>query len=423
MIVTAPPAPPRRHSEPEPAQSVPEAASPSPRWREGLLRCMLAAAFLLFFQAYMVAPLIPYLAEQLHASRGLVGLMVPAYLLPYACAGFGYGLLADRYGRRGILFACLVLFAVCCGLTATARSVETLVVWRAATGLGAGGIAVMALTLIGDLFPWKERGRALGWLFGAIAGGSACGSTLAGILTPWVGWRGLFLGVALLSAVPLAAMLRYWPGLRTPSHLLHRSTAGEIARGYVRILRSARGRNTYAYILLNGIFHSGVFTWLGAYLFDRYRLSEAGIGIALLGYGIPGFFCGPWIGKLADRLGRGKLLPWGLLLAAGAGAALVPAIPLPVAAVAFCVLSLGLDMTHPLLAGIVTSLAPERRGQAMGLNTFALFLGFGLGSLLFGWGMQSWGFSGAMAVFVAVQLVLAALAPRVFSAEGPAATV
>lgn len=66
-------------------------------------------------------------------------------------------------------------------------------------------------------------------------------------------------------------------------------------------------------------------------------------------------------------------------------------------------LSLGYDMTQPLLAGIVTSLDPKRAGQAMGLNVFALFTGFGLGSLLFGWSLRL-GFGTALAIFSTVQL-------------------
>jgi hypothetical protein len=57
-----------------------------------------------------------------------------------------------------------------------------------------------------------------------------------------------------------------------------------------------RGRRTYAYVLLNAIFPSGVFTWLGLSFTQRYGLGEVGIGLALLGYGVPGFLLGPPMG-------------------------------------------------------------------------------------------------------------------------------
>lgn len=56
--------------------------------------------------------------------------------------------------------------------------------------------------------------------------------------------------------------------------------------------------------------------------------------------------------------------------------------PCPGGRAAVALLSLGYDLTQPLLAGIVTQL-PGSRGQAMGFNVFTLFIGFGRGSLLF----------------------------------------
>lgn len=389
-------------------------------WRFGFLGCMLASAFLLFFQAYMIAPLIPFLAAKFAVSRETVGLMVPAYLLPYAIGTFAYGILADRYGRRSILIGCLAFFAIFCALTATAHSAHSMILWRIATGFASSGIAVAALTLIGDLFPFAERGWALGWLFGAIAGGSAFGTTLGGLLTPLIGWQGLFLGVALLTLFPTVAMLFYWERLAPPHAEKRKVSLREITRGYASLLQISRGQRTFSYIFLNGVYHSGVFTWLGVYIFDRYHLGVVGIGLALLGYGIPGLFGGPFIGKIIDRYGRAKMLPWGMALAAVSGLALILNLSLPLAIGVITLLSLGFDMSHPLLAGIVTNLDPQRRGQAMGLNTFTLFLGLALGSLAFGWGMQHWGFTAIMGLFGVIQLMLAAASVKLFRTEVPA---
>jgi hypothetical protein len=84
------------------------------------------------------------------------------------------------------------------------------------------------------------------------------------------------------------------------------------------------------------------------------------------------------------------------------------------------VLSLGYDMSHPLLAGISTSLNPSRRGLAMGLNAFSLFSGFGLGALAFE-PLLKYGFGVALAVFALVQLCLAILAVPLFRGEDSSA--
>ena len=395
---------------------IPGTAEPAEADRERLLRVLAAAAFVIFFQAFMVAPVLPQLAQGFGVLPERVGLIVPAYLIPYGAATLVYGLLADRLGVWRVMAGSLAAFAALTALTATASSVGQLATWRFLTGLGASGVVPLGLVLVGRLFPYERRGRPLGWLFGAMAGGMAFGSTFGALLEPVVGWRGLFLtvgaagGVLLLVLAPSRGII---PGATAIGTRLP-----DLFRGYRDLLLIPRGRRTYSFVLLNSMFHSGVFTWLGLYFEQRYGLGPVGVGLALLGYGIPGFLLGPVIGRIADRRGRGRLLPVGLLLGAFAAAALTLDAPLLLAAAAVTVLSLGYDMTQPLLAGVVTALGGQRPGQAMGLNVCLLFTGFGLGSLLFG-GLLRFGFGTTLALFAAAELALAATAVRLFRPETP----
>lgn len=227
--------------------------------RERLLRVLAAATFLIFFQAYMVAPLIPRLAEVFGVSGRAVGLMVPAYMIPYGVATLFYGLLSDRLGRRPILVGSLVAFVALTALTATAQSAAQVILWRLLTGLGASGVVPLALVLMGDLFPYERRGRPLGWLFGAMAGGMAFGSTVGVVLEPFLGWRMLFASVA-VAALGVLGLL--WPHRTLLGTTATRSplSLGEVLAGYRGLLATGRGVRTYAYVLLNGVFHSGVFT-------------------------------------------------------------------------------------------------------------------------------------------------------------------
>jgi predicted MFS family arabinose efflux permease len=161
-----------------------------------------------------------------------------------------------------------------------------------------------------------------------------------------------------------------------------------------------------------------VYTWLGLYFARRYGLGEVGIGLAILGYGVPGFLLGPVIGKAADRWGRRWLVPAGLAISAVAAGVLMLDVSVWIAAVAVALLSLGYDMTQPLLAGIVTTLGGKRGGQAMGLNVFLLFTGFGLGSLLFGEALRL-GFTTAFSIFAGFQLLAAWAAIPLFRSELP----
>ena len=268
--------------------------------RERLLHVLSAATFLIFFQAYMVAPLIPLLSAAFVVSGQMIGLIVPAYMIPYGVSTLFYGLLSDRLGRRRIMLASLLAFIVLTALTATAQSASQMILWRLVTGLGASGVVPLALALVGTLFPYEQRGRPLGWLFGAMAGGMAFGSTFGALMEPFVGWRGIFLGVSLLSAGVLGLFLPY-QRLLGDAPPAPTGTIRDMLAAYGSLLGPGRGRRTYVYVLLNAIFHSGVFTWLGLYFARRYGLGEVGIGLALLGYGVPGFLLGPPIGRAADR--------------------------------------------------------------------------------------------------------------------------
>lgn len=384
---------------------------------ERLLRALALATFIIFFQAYMVAPIIPVLSTSFGTSVQAVGVIVPAYLIPYGVTTLVFGLLADRIGIRCLLFASLVMFTVLTALTASAQSIGQLTLWRVLTGLGASGVVPLALVLIGGLYPYEQRGRPLGWLFGAMAGGMAFGLTFGAVLEPLLGWRGLFVLVA-LAAVGVFVVLLIHRSLISSTRKAVSETMGELFLGYRDLIGTPRGQRTYGYVFVNSIFHSGVFTWLGVYFEQRYGLGPVGIGVALLGYGIPGFLFGPLIGRAADRWGRARLLPIGLGLGALGAATLISNGPLILAVMAVTVLSLGYDMTQPLFGGIVTVLGGKRPGQAMGLNVFALFTGFGLGSLLFGEALRL-GFGIALGIFVMVQTLATALSLRWFSAEVP----
>jgi predicted MFS family arabinose efflux permease len=170
------------------------------------------------------------------------------------------------------------------------------------------------------------------------------------------------------------------------------------------------------------MFHSGVFTWLGVYFERRYGVGPVGVGLALLGYGVPGFLFGPLIGRAADRWGRARLLPIGLGLSTLAAALLIVGFPVILAPVVAMLLSLGYDMTQPLFAGIVTSLGGNRPGQTMGLNVFTLFVGFGLGSLIFS-EMLRFGFETTLGTFMTVESIAAVLSLRLFRSEVPTGAV
>lgn len=382
-----------------------------------LLWVLAAATFLIFFQAFMIAPLIPRLAVLFDSTPSTVGWAVPAYLIPYGVMTLVWGPLSDRVGRGPVILGSLGAFVVLTATTAATGSAGLFLAARVVTAVGASGVVPISLALIGDVVPTGQRGRALGTFFAAMAGGIAFGSSAGALVEPVLGWRGLFLTVAGAGAAALIGLLRLRQLFLPPPEAA--PPVRLVARGYIDLLADRRGRRTYAYVFVNAVLHSGVYTWLGLYFERRFDLGPVGIGLALLGYGLPGFLIGPFIGRRADRSGRARLIPLGVAIAAACALVLAADIPLGVAALTVAVLSLGYDLTQPLLAGIVTQLS-TRRGQAMGLNVFTLFVGFGFGSLAFQILLTA-SLSIALVAFGALGLVAAGVAVPVFRSETPAA--
>src|SRR2546423_13530919 len=121
----------------------PEALSPPPALeptsgRALQLALLATAVFLVFFQSQTVAPLIPVLAAEFQAPASLVGLLVPAYALPYGAMALVYGPLSDRFGRRRVVSICIGALALGALGCALAPTLAVLLPLRVAAGLSAG---------------------------------------------------------------------------------------------------------------------------------------------------------------------------------------------------------------------------------------------------------------------------------------------
>jgi predicted MFS family arabinose efflux permease len=336
-----------------------------------------AAVFLVFFQAYMVAPLVPALAVALDAPARLVGLLVPAYSLPYGVMALVYGPLSDRLGRRAVMTICVAGVALGALGAALAPSFGWLMALRVIAGVSAGGVMPVALAYAADLYRYGERGRAIGVIFATLTLGQGVGMSLSPMIEPWLGWRAEFAAVAVAASGVLATLL---VARRLPSAATGMSGAVTAPAGYRAVLQAPRAKQIYALLLLTGLCSSGASAWFGVYLNERYGLTGLAIGLAYLVVAAIGTLS-PLTGSLADRVGRGRLIPAGFAALAAGALLLALQGPLPVALAGMGASALGLQLTYPLLAGLASELAPAARGRALGLNTFSMFMGVGWGSL------------------------------------------
>jgi len=128
------------------------------------------------------------------ASAGLLG---SASFLGMLIGAATAGLLADRFGRRVVFQSSMVLWGVGSLLCATANDVNTLMLYRVLLGIGMGMEFPIGQAMLSEVVPTRQRGRYIALLEGFWPLGFICAGLLAYILLPAVGWRGLFITLAI----------------------------------------------------------------------------------------------------------------------------------------------------------------------------------------------------------------------------------
>lgn len=154
-----------------------------------LLLTMLPAAL----DQTALSTALPVIGGELRGGLGYDSWVICAYLLAMTASVMLWGRLGDRFGRRPLLIAALAIFLIGSVLSGLAWDLRSLNVFRAVQGLGAGGLVVLTLVIVGDLVPPHERGRYQG-LFGAVFGvATIAGSLFGGLFVHYLSWRWIML--------------------------------------------------------------------------------------------------------------------------------------------------------------------------------------------------------------------------------------
>lgn len=340
------------------------------------------AGFIVMADNWVVSPLLPSIAHTVGVQPARAGILIAAYMLPFGLFQLLYGPLADRFGKLRVVGATLVFFTVATGLCAAGAHLGDLTAYRALTGVFAAATMPVSLALIGDLVPMKQRQQAIATFMGIAFLGQATSMTIGGTIAALTSWRGVFLTYAVVAAAITVVLL---VTARSFAGELHGDPHSRFVRPYVRLLGHWPSLRTYLVVFFEGLLILGSFSYLGAFAARSLGLGTFEIGLLMAVFGVGVIVASRASGRLADRIGRSRLVGTGLALAATAdllvvagGSHLGPAI------VAVLLLGLGFMFAHSSLLTIATQFAAKARGTAMSLVAFSFMVGGAIGTALGG---------------------------------------
>ncbi|MBT0566155.1 MFS transporter [Williamsia sp. CHRR-6] len=174
---------------------------------------LLMGMFLAALDQTIVSTAIRTIADDLN-GYSLQAWVTTAYLITSTIVTPLYGKLSDMYGRKPFFMTAITLFIIGSLLCATATSMYELAVYRAVQGLGAGGLFSLALTIIGDIVPPRERAKYQGYFLAVFGTSSVLGPVLGGLfagqssILAITGWRWVFLVNVPLGFIALVIVYR-----------------------------------------------------------------------------------------------------------------------------------------------------------------------------------------------------------------------
>ena len=179
---------------------------------------LMAGMFLSALDQSVVGTAMRTIADDLNGLE-LQAWVTTAYLITSTISTPIYGKLGDIFGRRRLFIIAIAIFVAGSALSSLSGSMLELAGWRAVQGIGAGGLFSLAITVLSDIVPPRERARYQGYTMAVFATSSVLGPVVgglfadAGMILGIEGWKWIF-----LINVPIGALALYlvWKFLHVP---------------------------------------------------------------------------------------------------------------------------------------------------------------------------------------------------------------
>ncbi len=367
---------------------------------ERLVRTLALTTFLLWVGASSILPLLPEYLRNRGSSDGLVGAVMASYFVAALACQYPAGRLADRIGRRPVLVAGLLCYALgSFGFLAPVGPAVD-IGFRCLQGAGAGAAEVASLAMISGAVELARRGRAFASIYGAQLAAMAIGP-LAGSL---IGLSDMDIVFALAGLIALGACLPAVTGVVARTDMPSRAADRRTAKGLPRLTRPLVG-SLFAAGALGLVI--GVYESCWTLLLESHHAHDWQIGLSWTLFAVPFVAMARPGGWLADHLDR----RWLVVGALTSSVIFCCSYPFVGSLVLLLILggveALGMAVALPSAQSLLTQgSSPGELGRVQGLfstsETAAIALSAGAGGALFG--LATWApfFAGAAGAAVLV---------------------
>jgi len=330
----------------------------------------------LSFNVAASAALIPSIAVDFALSQFVVGKIIWLYMIPYGLAAFFYGPLVRVFDARKVELFCIFLFSLANLLAGISQNIATLFVARFMMGFFGASVIPLGLILIARRLNEAKRGRYIGLFFGSTFVASLLGLFLSGVIN----WRLIFI-------IPAVSGFMLWIFMYIclPSF---KEEVGNFRLGYLEALRNKKVIKIFSYIFLISLIYHAVQQWLGVYFSTQLNLSQFAISMLITLTSLSGIFGEVWGGRLADQIGRVKVVNLGIAFMVLCVFSFLIKLPLGLLALVMVIWGMGWTFNHVGLATMLTDLPAELLNEAASLNSGVRFISGGIGVSLGGLIMQ-----------------------------------
>lgn len=332
-------------------------------------------------------PLSNYLIGDLGISPFQFSLLVAAYSISAFFSGLAIATFIDRYDRKKpllIAYTGFLLGTLACGFAPT---FGLLLAARIVAGLFGGIIGAQVFAIVGDMFSYERRGRAMGIVMGGFAAASILGVPLSLYVTNIFkhNWHlpFLFIGAVALLLIPL--VIKVVPEMK--SHIKEKEDDESLFTTLIKVIRIPIQRSalTFSGLLMMG--HFLIIPFINPYLEFNKGFSKDDIPSIYLVGGIASLTAALYLGKIADKKGKLNIFSLSVFLSLFMVIIIthLPNVLFPVVLLFFAIwfiVATGRIVTAQAM--ITEVVKPEQRGSFMSINGSIQQLGSGLAALCSG---------------------------------------